>query len=113
MQAYFETRDSLRGLMLVVDSRRGLTDFDRQMLDWVGFGESRTLVLLTKADKLGRGAAAAVLDKTRAELGANADALLFSAVRGDGVEAARQRVTALCEGAERCIADGQKSAPVR
>jgi GTP-binding protein len=113
MQAYFETRDSLRGLMLVVDSRRGLTDFDRQMLDWVGFGESRTLVLLTKADKLGRGPAAAVLDKTRAELGANADALLFSAVRGDGVEAARQRVTALCEGAERCIADGQKSAPVR
>jgi GTP-binding protein len=113
MQAYFETRDSLRGLMLVVDSRRGLTDFDRQMLDWVGFGESRTLVLLTKADKLGRGAAAAVLHKTRAELASNADALLFSAVRGDGVEAARQRVAALCEGAERGIRDGQKSAPVR
>ena len=113
MQAYFETRDSLRGLVLVVDSRRGLTDFDRQMLDWAGFGESRTIVLLTKSDKLGRGAAAAVLAETRAELAANADALLFSAVRGDGVETARQGIAALFEGAERCGRDGQKSAPVR
>jgi hypothetical protein len=55
-----------------------------------------------------------VLDKTRAELAANADALLFSAVRGDGVEAARQGIAALFEDAERCGRDGQKkSAPVR
>ncbi|HUO81741.1 MAG TPA: ribosome biogenesis GTP-binding protein YihA/YsxC [Gammaproteobacteria bacterium] len=96
MQAYFETRRSLRELMLVVDSRRGLTDFDRQMLDWVGSGGPRTLVLLTKADKLGRGAAAAVLQKTRGELAGDADVLLFSAVRGDGVAEARLRVAAAC-----------------
>ena len=52
LQVYFESRSSLGGLILVVDIRRQLTDFDRQML---AFAESVDLpihILLTKADKL-------------------------------------------------------------
>lgn len=99
MQVYFESRASLRGLVLVVDSRRGLTDFDRQMLDWVAVGGAQTLVLLTKADKLGRGAAAAAHKAASGELAGRASVQLFSAVRGDGVDEARERVARMYAGA--------------
>lgn len=56
MQAYFAARRSLAGVMLVVDIRRGIGDFDRQMLDWAMDCGCPTHVLLTKADKLKRGA---------------------------------------------------------
>ena len=69
---YFEMRASLRGLFLIVDIRRGLNEFDWQMLT---FAESVALpvhVLLTKSDKLKRGQAATALLEVRRELGAGA-----------------------------------------
>ncbi len=98
MHAYFESRDSLRGLVLVVDARRGLTDFDRQMLDWTAQSPREMLILLTKADKLGRGAATTMLRKTLQETSGHAEVQLFSAVRGDGVEEARQRIATMLTG---------------
>ena len=52
---YFRTREALRGLVVVMDIRHPLKDYDRQML---GYAVQRGLpahALLTKADKLGRG----------------------------------------------------------
>jgi len=65
---YVEKRPNLRGLVVVMDIRHPLTDLDRQMLGWC---ESRGLaahVLLTKADKLGHGAAKSTLLKAQAQL---------------------------------------------
>jgi len=58
MADYLAIRRSLSGVVLMVDSRLGFTDLDRQLLAWVaprvGSGEVRLLVLLTKSDKLTR-----------------------------------------------------------
>src|SRR5687767_14321734 len=58
MADYLAVRRSLSGVVLMVDSRLGFTDLDRQLLGWVaqrvGTGEVKLLVLLTKADKLSR-----------------------------------------------------------
>ncbi len=90
LQTYFESRESLCGLILVVDIRRMLSDFDRQMLS---FAESVNLsvhVLLTKADKLKRGKASAALLQVKKELNDDAGVQLFSAPKRQGVEEARQ-----------------------
>lgn len=53
---YFRTREALKGLVVVMDIRHPLKDYDLQML---GYAASRGLpahALLTKADKFGRGA---------------------------------------------------------
>ena len=86
---YFRGRQSLRGLLLVVDIRRRLTDYDRQML---GFAESVSLpvhVLLTKADKLKRGQAAAAKLEVQRELGGRGSVQLFSALKRTGETEAR------------------------
>ncbi len=95
LQAYFEERASLAGLILVVDIRRRLTDFDEQML---ALAESVSLpvhVLLTKADKLKRGQAKTALLEVRKSLGERATVQLFSALKRDGEDEARTALTAM------------------
>ncbi|MDJ0748738.1 MAG: ribosome biogenesis GTP-binding protein YihA/YsxC [Woeseiaceae bacterium] len=92
MADYFEARASLRGMFLIVDIRRQLTEFDRQML---GYADSVGLpahVLLTKADKLKRGQAATALLEVRRELGDTATAQLFSAQSRLGEAEARDKL---------------------
>ncbi|NNF40211.1 MAG: YihA family ribosome biogenesis GTP-binding protein [Woeseiaceae bacterium] len=92
MAEYFETRQSLRGLFLVVDIRRRLTDFDQQML---AFSESVGLpahVLLTKTDKLKRGQAASALLAVRRDLGKSATVQHFSALDRQGEDEARAQL---------------------
>jgi len=90
LSTYFEQRESLSGLVLVVDVRRQLGDFDRQMLAFAGTVEVPVHVLLTKADKLKRGKAAAALLTVRKELGDSASVQLFSALNRSGVDEARE-----------------------
>ncbi|MBK1643487.1 YihA family ribosome biogenesis GTP-binding protein [Thiocapsa imhoffii] len=56
MSAYLEQRRSLVGLVLVMDIRHPLTEFDQHMLRWGGRANLPILALLTKADKLKSGA---------------------------------------------------------
>ena len=89
LQEYFENRESLGGLILVVDVRRELQDFDRQMIEFATSVSLPIHVLLTKADKLKRGKAATALLQVRKELGASATVQLFSALNRQGVDEAR------------------------
>ncbi len=92
MAEYFEIRASLKGMFLIVDIRRQLTDFDHEML---AFAESVGLpvhVLLTKSDKLKRGQAANALLKVRRELGDSATVQQFSALDRQGEDEARTRL---------------------
>ena len=57
MADFLERRQSIKGLVIVMDIRHPLADYDRQMLAWGLRGRLPVLLLLTKADKLGRGAA--------------------------------------------------------
>lgn len=98
LEAYFRSRSSLVGTIIVVDSRRSLGEYDRLMLDWCQALDCPVHVLLTKADKLNRREGAAALAAARTELAATATVQLFSATAGSGVEAARERLEALLTG---------------
>jgi len=94
---YVEARASLVGLVIVMDSRRPLTDFDEQMLEWSRAHGLAAHVLLTKADKLNRGEANAVLRQVRAAVEGVATVQLFSAVAKTGVDDARREVLRMLE----------------
>jgi GTP-binding protein len=95
MADYLAVRRSLSGVVLMVDSRHGFTDLDRQLLDFVAprlaNGAVRLLVLLTKADKLNQREAQAALASAQALLAelatdeADLAVTLFSALKKVGV----------------------------
>jgi len=97
IEAFFASRESLAGLFIVVDARRGFGDSDQVMLDYATARGRPAHVLLTKADKLGRNEGREMLRKARALLGERATAQLFSAVTGEGVDAARGALDAMLE----------------
>ena len=86
MQAYFERRGSLRGVVLVMDIRHPMRPFDQQMLDWCTASGVGCHLLLTKADKLKRGPARSTLLAVRKALPPGASAQVFSARSGDGID---------------------------
>ena len=95
MAQYLELRRPLHGLVLLVDSRLGLTELDRRLLALVAprvvTGELRLLVLLTKADKLNRSERQRALQAAQDELGtlaghsADIGVSTFSTLSGEGV----------------------------
>ena len=89
LTTYIEDRSSLKGLFLITDSRRGLSDYDRQLLQLAESASLPVHVLLTKADKLKRGQAAKALLTASKELGETATAQLFSALNRQGLDQAR------------------------
>jgi GTP-binding protein len=90
MEHYFNVRQSLVGLVLIVDSRRGLGAQDVGMLEWVLARGRAAHVLLSKSDKLNRRDADRVLRETRAACSDTAvSAQLFSAHARVGLEEAR------------------------
>ncbi len=92
MESYLNERRSLRGLILLMDIRHPLTDFDQQMLAWCTWRGLPVHILLTKADKLKRGAATNTLLKVQRTLAPQhgISIQLFSALKGTGVEQARE-----------------------
>jgi GTP-binding protein len=93
--SYLLGRAALRGLVIVVDARHGLTPLDRQMLQFFATTGKPVHVLLTKADKLGRQQQMHQQDATRhqlAQFGPAVTAQLFSSVTDEGVEEARATI---------------------
>ncbi|HHI94539.1 MAG TPA: YihA family ribosome biogenesis GTP-binding protein [Gammaproteobacteria bacterium] len=90
MEAYLSERQSLHGLILLMDVRHPLKDVDQQLLDWCWQVSMPVHVMLTKADKLKRGAAQNTLLQVQRELKARApdnlcSVQLFSALKGTGL----------------------------
>ena len=87
---YFESRESLAGLFIIVDVRRGLLEGDLRMLELAESVNLPAHILLSKADKLKRGQAAAALQKAERQLDGRASVQLFSALKRTGVDDARR-----------------------
>ena len=68
LAGYLQKRQSLAGLVLLMDIRHPLQDYDRQMLNWCTEAGMPVHVLLTKADKMKQGAAKNCLLKVQREL---------------------------------------------
>ncbi len=96
LERYLQTRASLRGLVLVMDVRHPLKEFDRQMLLWCQRVGMPVHILLTKADKLKRGAALQALRGVEGHLRElampQAGVQLFSSLKGFGVEEVQRRL---------------------
>ncbi|MGD8925377.1 MAG: ribosome biogenesis GTP-binding protein YihA/YsxC [Thioalkalispiraceae bacterium] len=94
LDEFLETRQSLKGLVLVMDCRHPLKDFDRQMLEWCVYKGMPVLVLLTKADKLKKGPANNTLLQVRKALDGLPDVTvqLFSSHNNQGVPEARRHI---------------------
>ena len=90
---YFRTRDALKGVFLIIDSRRMITELDHLFLDfYLPLGKSLH-VILTKADKLKKLEQIEALRSTETSLENVATIQLFSGTKKDGVTAAKQRLS--------------------
>lgn len=89
IMAYFIERQSLQGLVLVMDSRRPLTPFDSNMVQWCQQQQLPLHLLLTKADKLKKGPANATLlqvEKAIADCSSPISVQLFSSLKRQGID---------------------------
>ena len=86
MQGYFESRQCLKGVVLMMDIRHPLKPFDEQMLGWCQAFRLPCHILLTKSDKLKRGPAQSALMKVRHAIPSVASVQLFSAKNRSGVD---------------------------
>lgn len=92
---FIETRESLRALVLVMDSRRPLADIDYQMLGWAKSRQLACHVLLSKSDKLTANEGRRTLAEVRELLARSypwTSSQLFSAQKGTGIDEARAAI---------------------
>jgi GTP-binding protein len=101
MIAALRARQSLRGLVLIVDSRRGVAPEDENLIAWAREGTGHTEgepmrvhVLLSKSDKLTRNEGNKALKEARRVLGESVSAQLFSAQDKVGIDEAQRLLKA-------------------
>ena len=98
LSTFLLERQALRGLVIVVDIRRGLSDLDLALMQMM----DNTLplhILLTKSDKLGRNAIRQTVARTEAQLGAPGQTVsTLSTLNGHGLEQLQQRCGSWLEG---------------
>jgi GTP-binding protein len=88
LERYLQKRDVLQGLVLLIDIRHPLKEFDLQIIRWAETAQMPLHILLTKADKLKRGAAKTALLTTRKALASHKGELslqLFSSHTEEGM----------------------------
>lgn len=89
MEDYLGKREQLRGLVVIMDIRHPLKDYDLKMLEWCDYMHTPVHVLLTKSDKVKRGIASnQVLSVKKAikEAGYDVSVQMFSALNKSGLE---------------------------
>jgi len=94
VEGYLRGRELLRAVVVIVDARHPPTPLDQEMGAWLQAARIPQLVVLTKVDKIDRGAWRRSREITAAALGIHnpKEVLLFSAVTGEGEEGLWQRL---------------------
>lgn len=95
IEGYFQQRSTLTGLIIVMDIRHPMREYDYMMLEWANAAGLQTHILLNKSDKLKSGKAKQALEATRKELrdnAFNASLQTFSSLKNTGAEALRARL---------------------
>ncbi len=96
IDGYLQTRECLRGLILIMDIRHPLKEIDRDVISWTLGCDIPIHILLTKADKLKPSAARKVLKEVQSELeiyGDRVDLQLFSSLDHSGLDEARDKLS--------------------
>jgi len=89
MESYLSERPHLSGLVIIMDVRHPMKNYDLQMLEWCQHFKIPVHILLTKADKLKRGPAMQSLTNVKKilkEEQLDASAQIFSALKGTGLK---------------------------
>ena len=91
LSEYLRERKTLKGLILLMDIRHPMQEFDAMMINWSVEASMPVHVLLTKSDKLNRGAANNTLLKFKKHIKQSGvddlvSAQTFSALKGDGLK---------------------------
>jgi GTP-binding protein len=98
IEAYLRDRAVLRGLVVIVDARRGAEDEERELLAWLREVNVPALVVVTKVDKLSKNKRKPAAMAVQRDLGLEREPILFSSLDGEGVvplwRAIHQLVTA-------------------
>jgi GTP-binding protein len=91
---YLMSRESLAGVIILMDVRHPLKEYDRNMVHWCTSANLPVYVILNKADKLSRGkAGAALLDVKRKLAEFPIEGIqLFSSLKRTGVDDALQQL---------------------
>lgn len=95
IDSYLQTRESLMGLVLIMDIRHPLKELDQHLIDWTVSCQVPTHILLSKADKLSRNLQNKTLLQVSEALAAHGDFIsvqLFSSHTGQGVDEAREKL---------------------
>jgi len=98
LSEYLQKRHCLKGLVVVMDIRHPMQEFDTMMINWAIEVEMPVHILLTKADKLKKGPAQSTLLKVRKSMvEAGVDDLMtvqtFSALKRAGVDQLQQKLS--------------------
>jgi len=89
IESYLDTRWTLQGVILVMDIRHPMKDYDRMMLRWAADRQLSVHVLLNKSDKLKRGMTSRALLAVKKELkqySMPVSVQTFSALKGEGLQ---------------------------
>mgnify|MGYP005985948619 CR=1 FL=1 len=97
LAGYLQERQSLRGLVMLMDIRHPLQQYDWQMIRWASESKMPVHLLLTKADKLKRGPAKATLLQVQRELKNdgltnNISIQTFSSLKKEGLQELKKQL---------------------
>jgi GTP-binding protein len=95
VEGYLSGRRTLRGVVVLVDLRRGIEDDDAQLMNFLAAHAVVTLLVVTKVDKLARGPRLRRMAEIAAQRPGAAAPIAFSAVSGEGVAALWSAIHAL------------------
>lgn len=85
MESYLGENERLAGVVSLIDGRHDPTELDHQMIDYLSAQGIPTLIVLTKADKVGRGKRGERHQRTAERLGVDAEQMVwFSSPTGEG-----------------------------
>ena len=94
---YIKYRQSLKGVVLIIDIRRGFGEMDLMFLDFYLPLNKQLHILLTKADKLGKQKQSLILNEAREIYGSIATIQIFSGTKKIGVTEAQDQVIRILE----------------
>ena len=94
---YIKYRQSLKGVVLIIDIRRGFGEMDLMFLDFYLPLNKRLHILLTKADKLSKQKQSLILNEVREVYGSIATIQIFSGTKKIGINEAQDQVTKFLE----------------
>ncbi len=87
LENYLCFRNSLKGVILLMDVRHALKNSDKTMIKWLDSIELPIHVLLTKSDKLSKSSRSTELKRIQTDLGSKISCQLFSSQSQDGIGA--------------------------